>query len=454
METVLGVDSESFSLADTVFDSIEKMARRVRTARATASTADDHDDRPLAATGLQEEVDDSIVGRSDDEEKKGSAGDKAVDNADGNADDAAATRTAGGESGAQVEAGRALRKAHVRRMEAGEEDHWEEERGGKEDGDSWDWEHDQSNDTNGNRAASRDQEVNGLVTSLVVPGTSASTPKQAMDEKTNDEGDAFDRAESSVKTPDNSTENHVKRRVHASGADNNDGVGDKGGEPAASPPKTKEDSPPSSLPPLPMPQDVEGKSIGADHPDGPWRSTAICRHTGSESTSATGNATCRGGGDGGDGSCGEGTRSEAESGFFAGTAQLALAPGAMLRRALHPALAPPSLPGLDHYPPPPLPERPLLQGQGAAPSCAAHAAGSRPGASDDTRKDAKERVDSGVVVHAGEAPATETVAEVLPPAVVLETCLLAPLRDRCRLASSSCLGVFVDELGLTRIAGG
>lgn len=52
-----------------------------------------------------------------------------------------------------------------------------------------------------------------------------------------------------------------------------------------------------------------------------------------------------------------------------------------------------------------------------------------------------------------DATMTDDVARALPPTMVLETCLLGPLREHCRLASLSCLGVFEDELGVVGLAG-
>lgn len=164
------------------------------------------------------------------------------------------------------------------------------------------------------------------------------------------------------------------------------------------------------------------------------------------------------GGGGGDVDSDDGNR-----GFFSGTAQLALAPDSMLRHVLHPAVAPLSLPGLDHDARDPvlrLRNRPTT-GEAPPRRDSARVASSVPvvGNADDLPKTRIEA--TGLAGNGGDdvddvtelAEAAEDVAEALPPVMVLESCLLAPLREHCRLTSSSCLGVFVDELGLMTIAG-
>lgn len=157
-----------------------------------------------------------------------------------------------------------------------------------------------------------------------------------------------------------------------------------------------------------------------------------------------------GGADGGgfDATCG----AEKKLGFLGGTAQLALFPGAMFSRALHPALAAPSLPVLD------VGVNPLSwirkastrgkTGPGYAVAAENYETVTGLGY-DDSDSDGKNIGDEKVTI----AAATEEVAAVLPPTMVLETCLLAPLQKYCRLASSSCLDVFMNELGVIRLAG-
>ncbi|CAB1120688.1 unnamed protein product [Ectocarpus sp. CCAP 1310/34] len=134
-----------------------------------------------------------------------------------------------------------------------------------------------------------------------------------------------------------------------------------------------------------------------------------------------------------------------ELGFFGGTAQLALKPGAMFQRPLHPSLAPPSPPSTRQ-------PSPAVGGRRTA-SCfitgiSHHRRG---GGSSDVRG-------AGGCAGGGdgeedEATMEDEVAKALPPTMVLETCLLGALREHCRLASSSCLAVFADELGTVSIAG-
>lgn len=122
-------------------------------------------------------------------------------------------------------------------------------------------------------------------------------------------------------------------------------------------------------------------------------------------------------------------------GFFWGTAQLALSPNAMLRKPLHPAIAPPSCLSIS--------SRDTcvsgkLQERGSR-LCGGEGAG---------------RVRDDRVQHEKSvASAADAVAEVLPPSVVLESCVLSPLREHCRLTSSGCLGVFVEELEIAKIVG-
>eukprot|EP00903_Cladosiphon_okamuranus_P015208 g14056.t1 len=151
-----------------------------------------------------------------------------------------------------------------------------------------------------------------------------------------------------------------------------------------------------------------------------------------------------------------------ELGFFEGTARMALEPGVMLRRALHPALAAPWLPPPPQLQPSPLPTPtsppPIFPGQRTAPSFVAGTTGG--GAASGGSVCETEPARAGVVgvdvsddAGGDEAAIEEDVARALPLAMVLETCLLGPLRDHCRLASSSCLGAFADELGIVGLAG-
>ncbi|CAM9700389.1 unnamed protein product [Ectocarpus sp. 4 AP-2014] len=133
-----------------------------------------------------------------------------------------------------------------------------------------------------------------------------------------------------------------------------------------------------------------------------------------------------------------------ELGFFGGTAQLALKPGAMFQRPLHPSLAPPS-------PPSSRGPSPAVGGRRTA-SCfiAGKSRRRRGGGSSDVRGAAGYPGGGG---EEDEATMEDEVAKALPPTMVLETCLLGALREHCRLASSSCLSVFADELGIDSIAG-
>lgn len=128
---------------------------------------------------------------------------------------------------------------------------------------------------------------------------------------------------------------------------------------------------------------------------------------------------------------------EGDLGFFGGTARLALSPDAVLQQVLHPALAPPScLPSFGGD----------ADTRAQVPSAAgATSHGGMEGASSAVNEIESERLSV--------AAAAEGVAAVLPPTMVLESCLLAPLREHCRLASSSCLGVFAQELGIVRLVG-
>lgn len=125
-------------------------------------------------------------------------------------------------------------------------------------------------------------------------------------------------------------------------------------------------------------------------------------------------------------------------GFFTGTAQLALAPEATLTCTLHPALAPPSIPSLDGAW--------VLQGNGSLD-------GDPRRMVRDRCENSAEQDDDTDAIENGVAAAADAVAEVLPPAVILDTCLLSPLRKHCRLISSNCMRVFVEDLGLRIIAG-
>lgn len=174
-------------------------------------------------------------------------------------------------------------------------------------------------------------------------------------------------------------------------------------------------------------------------------------------------------------------------GFFGGSAQLALRPAAMLDRGLHPAVAPPTLPSI-------MPLRPdkastaaeviTRPRKGGAATAATETITSNYYLSDGTADGlASSKGDAwqaggmrGAAAHhkctgsdpcspvrhgrhgevgheAAMAAAAEDVAGVLPPTIVLDTCLLRPIREHCRLASSSCLGVFVNELRTVSLAG-
>lgn len=122
-------------------------------------------------------------------------------------------------------------------------------------------------------------------------------------------------------------------------------------------------------------------------------------------------------------------------GFFWGTAQLALSPYAMLRKPLHPAIAPPSCLS-------------ILSGGTGVSGMFPERRGRKCG-----REEAGPVNDDRVQLEKSVASAADAVAEVLPPSVVLESCVLSPLREHCRLTSSSCLGVFVEELEIVKIAG-
>eukprot|EP00752_Nemacystus_decipiens_P005155 g4678.t1 len=159
-----------------------------------------------------------------------------------------------------------------------------------------------------------------------------------------------------------------------------------------------------------------------------------------------------------------------ELGFFGGTARMALEPDTMFRRALHPALAAPWL-----TPPPPSPPRPApssspptpaspaatdVPEQRTVPGFATGTIGGREGPARETEPARDSAVgisvDLGGADGGGDEGATAMegdIATALPPTVVLETCLLGPLRQHCRLASSSCLGAFADELGIVGLAG-
>ena len=168
---------------------------------------------------------------------------------------------------------------------------------------------------------------------------------------------------------------------------------------------------------------------------------------------------------------------EEDAGFFGGTAQLALRPEAMLSRALHPALAPPALPFLGGAYAAAAnmsssPRRAVIGagpegrydihrgGGGAELGCGSLdagreglrkiGAGEGRGGGDEEASVTAAATDPAMTT----ATAMENVAKALPPAMILETCLLAPLRKHCRLASSSCLGVFTEELGIARLVGG
>ncbi|CAM9190719.1 unnamed protein product [Ectocarpus sp. 6 AP-2014] len=134
-----------------------------------------------------------------------------------------------------------------------------------------------------------------------------------------------------------------------------------------------------------------------------------------------------------------------ELGFFGGTAQLALKPGAMFQRPLHPSLAPPS-------PPSKRGPSPAVGGRRTA-SCfiGGMSRHRRGGGSSGVR--GAEGCAGGGGGDEDEATMEDEVAKALPPTMVLETCLLGALREHCRLASSSCLSVFADELGIVSIAG-
>lgn len=122
-------------------------------------------------------------------------------------------------------------------------------------------------------------------------------------------------------------------------------------------------------------------------------------------------------------------------GFFWGTAQLALSPNAMLRKTLHPSIAPPSCLS--------------ISSRDTCVSGLLRERSSRLCGGEGARRVRDDRVQ----LEKSVASAADAVAEVLPPSVVLESCVLSPLREHCRLTSSSCLGVFVEELEIAKIMG-
>lgn len=125
--------------------------------------------------------------------------------------------------------------------------------------------------------------------------------------------------------------------------------------------------------------------------------------------------------------------------------QDAAATDSVLRRALHPALAPPAIPRLDE-------EREVSGVSRTALDRCRFVRGDD-GGDRGQAGGARARGDSGVDRGARAAAAADVVADALPPAMVLEKCLLAPLREHCRRTSSECVRVFVEDLGLDRIAG-
>lgn len=188
------------------------------------------------------------------------------------------------------------------------------------------------------------------------------------------------------------------------------------------------------------------------------------------------------GGGGGAATAPSASEAEDDLGFFGGTARLALSPDAMLRRPLHPALAPPSFRafGADaHADADARGWVTLLAAGSAGGSVVCGGDGGRQGGGGDgdgdsggSDGDGDSGRDGGQggrgvgrvgglggegepVTAAAEAVAAamRDVAAVLPPTTVLESCLLAPLRDHCRVASSSCLEVFVEDLGIVKLAG-
>ncbi|CAN0179778.1 unnamed protein product, partial [Discosporangium mesarthrocarpum] len=143
-------------------------------------------------------------------------------------------------------------------------------------------------------------------------------------------------------------------------------------------------------------------------------------------------------------------------GFFSGTGQLALRPNAVTRRALHPVFAPP-------IPCSPEPSAILaaLRETGGAwlpESCAQGALGQQEGnkyaVAGGYGRNAGGRgrgcLGEGPGGTAGKIEAAQVVG-VLPPLLVLERCLMVPLRTHCRLARTACLQLFLEDLGLLRL---
>lgn len=494
--TGLGGNDEALSLAQTLFDSLGRMAERVCVGRVALS--------PRASSGVGKtryssepaEASELRRGGSGDEydadngKDNGSGGvappsrDQAEEDClygDGTADAMVATSTSresteekqkeeDGDDDDETRTARGatagvLRGLRVRWLEdeTVEGSNTSEGEDGKNDGNKaekdWHWVGDDDPCKAGSDGGEGEEEAkrNGLFAE-----TKSASPRsvplleQPVDERNSDVdfADCDDSADGSARTLESKTSDHHKTRRPGS-SEGADTAYEVDGEPSG-----QKERPPSSSWTIGTTAEAEPEAKDNHSHD---RDHSKRKQTESPHSNDNSSASANGLNEGSDnalGSGGGGTRGPADHnrGFFLGTAQLALAPDAMLRQALHPALAPPSLPGLDHDPRDPfLRRRNLRVGREAAPSRGAHAADSNTPVVGDTDRRPITKiggVDAAAATAGTElAAAAEDVAEVLPPVMVLELCLLAPLREHCRLASSSCLGVFVDELGLTTIAG-
>lgn len=284
---------------------------------------------------------------------------------------------------------------------------------GDDDGDNWDWDDVGENEEGEEDAVAAPETAAATAAAVTATEVNACATEVDTDDDGARSGYVGDGAPPIRSAGDEGDDDGSDGGVY-------DGGGRGDGGPAIQPEVTT-DSPASAV----VARSVPASEVQSREPDG-RRSVEYAGRGSSGPAGADGRSR------GGVAVCGVGK----DLGFFGGTAQLALRPDAMFRRALHPGVAPPSLPTFD---------------ANVGPAALVHQE-SRTASGYDTGGSKRGSGDNGF--DGGEAAAAaEDVAEVLPPTVVLDSCLVAPLREHCRLASSSCLEVFTEELGIAKLAG-
>lgn len=504
--TGLGGNDEALSLSQTLFDSLGHMAKRVRSARVLASPRASPGmgtrggSLPKAASHLRQEGSEGYASDNDNDNRGGGVVPPPCDQAaedhfhgDDTADAVVESSTSGAneerhQKQQQRQQGKdetrttgaakagALRGLHVRWLddEAVKGSSISEGEDGEDDGnnteDDWDWGSNNDPRKADGHGGEGEEEMGANTNSSLAVTKSGRSESVLSLEKLVDERESEPRfadldasvADGSARASESkASDRHKCRGSGSSGGEDTSDEVDRDGKPSGqqieiAAAEAQGERPPSSPSTIGKPAETipTAKNIysGNGHDHSELKRSVSLRSNDNNRASAEG---LNGGKDDASDS-GEGGASgpDGNRGFFSGTAQLALAPDAMLRQGLHPALAPPFLPGLNHDSRDPLLRRRNRRARGCvAPSRGGHAAGNNTNVVNDADRRSTSRIGGAAADGTELAAAAEDVAEVLPPEIVLERCLLAPLRKHCQLASSSCLGAFVDELGLTTIAG-